>query len=101
MPGWEGGGECPLPSWFETVATFGHGTAQLQDWDPVGGDYEPEEMELDPPKVLGDLLESLMGAIFIDSGMDLEAVWRVFIKVFRDKIGIAVPRWVHDDCYSH
>lgn len=79
-------------SCFETLTSFGNGTVQLQDLEPYGElqDCEPEELELDPPKVLGDLLESLMGAIFLDSGMDLEAVWRVFIKVFGDKIGIAV-----------
>ena len=37
--------------------------------------------------MLGDLLESLAGAIFVDSGMDLEAVWRIFVKVFESKIG--------------
>ena len=43
--------------------------------------------ELDPPKVLGDLLESLAGAIFIDSGMSLSCVWRVFQPHFHEKIG--------------
>lgn len=63
--------------------------ACLQDGHNVdpSGDCEPEDMKLDPPKVLGDLFESVAGAIFIDSGMDLEAVWGVFIKVLEDKIG--------------
>ena len=30
------------------------------------------------PKVLGDLLESILGAIFLDSGHSLSAVWKVF-----------------------
>lgn len=42
---------------------------------------------MDPPKVLGDILESLAGAIFIDSGMSLEAVWKVFKPHFDKKIG--------------
>ena len=51
------------------------------------GDEEEVE-ELDPPKVLGDLLESLAGAIFLDSGMNLETVWRVFQPLFQSKIGM-------------
>lgn len=43
--------------------------------------------ELDPPKVLGDLLESLAGAIFLDSGMSLEKVWTVFRPFFQKRIG--------------
>jgi len=46
-----------------------------------------EVEELDPPKVLGDLLESLAGAIFLDSGMNLETMWRVFSPLFQSKIG--------------
>ena len=30
------------------------------------------------PKVLGDLLESILGAIFLDSSHNLSAVWKVF-----------------------
>lgn len=51
------------------------------------GDEEEVE-EVDPPKVLGDLLESLAGAIFLDSGMNLETVWRVFRPLFQSKIGM-------------
>lgn len=36
---------------------------------------------VDVPKVLGDLFESIMGAIFLDSGMDLLTVWRVIHKI--------------------
>lgn len=51
---------------------------------------EEEELveDLDPPKVLGDLLESIAGAIFIDSGMSLEAVWSIFRPLFDRKIGM-------------
>ena len=48
---------------------------------------EPDIDELDPPKVLGDLLESVAGAIFVDSKMSLSAVWRVFQPLFQEKIG--------------
>lgn len=32
---------------------------------------------LDPPKVLADVVESLLGAIFMDSNKSLEIVWKV------------------------
>lgn len=43
--------------------------------------------ELDPPKVLGDLLESVAGAVFLDSGLSLESVWSVFCPLFEERIG--------------
>ena len=42
----------------------------------------PLQVELvEVPKVLGDLLESLLGAVFLDSGHDLAQVWRVFHRL--------------------
>lgn len=29
------------------------------------------------PKVLGDILESIAGAVFLDAGLDTEKVWQV------------------------
>ena len=41
-----------------------------------------EEMEMvEVPKVLGDVLEAVIGAIFIDSGHDLQTVWRVYRRL--------------------
>lgn len=51
-----------------------------------GSENEDEVIDIDPPKVLGDILESLAGAIFLDSGMDLEKVWGVFQPLFDKKI---------------
>ena len=48
---------------------------------------EAEDDEVEPPKVLGDLLESMAGAIFMDSGMDLQAVWDTLGPLFNEKIG--------------
>lgn len=52
-------------------------------------DTEDDE-NVEPPKVLGDLLESLAGAIFMDSGMDLQAVWNTLGPLFTEKIGRSV-----------
>lgn len=37
---------------------------------------EAEDVEV--PKALGDVFESVAGAIFLDSNMSLDAVWKVF-----------------------
>lgn len=44
--------------------------------------------ELDPPKALGDVLESLAGAVFLDSGLSLEVVWEKFYPFFKPLIGM-------------
>ena len=50
-------------------------------------DFDEEVEDISPPKVLGDILESLAGAIFIDSGFSLESVWNIFQPHFDQKIG--------------
>jgi hypothetical protein len=49
------------------------------------GDAEGEDIEI--PKALGDIFESIAGAIYLDSGMSLEAVWRVYYRMMRPQIG--------------
>lgn len=36
---------------------------------------------LDPPKVLCDVVESLIGAIYCDSNFNQEIVWQVFARL--------------------
>lgn len=38
----------------------------------------------DPPKVLGDVFESVIGAIFVDSGFQLEIVLQVLDRMYKD-----------------
>ncbi|KAK3931803.1 Endoribonuclease Dcr-1 [Frankliniella fusca] len=45
---------------------------------------EAEDVEV--PKALGDVFESVAGAIFLDSGMSLDAVWRVYYRMMRPEI---------------
>ena len=47
-------------------------------------DDVPEHEMIEVPKVLGDVLEAVMGAIYIDSGHDLEMVWRVYRRLCPD-----------------
>ena len=64
----------------------GSGTTPIHRTESLDSDTEDVD-ELDPPKALGDILESVAGAIFIDSGCCLESVWRVFKPLFDEKIG--------------
>ena len=52
------------------------------------GEEECEEAEdVEVPKALGDVFESLAGAIYLDSGMSLDAVWGVYYKIMKSEIG--------------
>ena len=42
----------------------------------------PELINIEVPKVLGDILESVIGAIYIDSKMNLDTVWKVYTHLF-------------------
>lgn len=56
----------------------------------AGSEDDEDAEELDPPKALGDIVESLAGAVFVDSGMSLLAVWGVFQPFFAPLIGRAL-----------
>jgi dsRNA-specific ribonuclease len=47
-------------------------------------DWDPENLQDEGPKLLGDLFETVAGAIFIDSGMDIRTVHRVYEPIWRD-----------------
>ena len=48
--------------------------------------YYPEEDEteeaedIEVPKALGDIFESVAGSIYLDSGLSLDAVWKVYFR---------------------
>lgn len=47
--------------------------------------FELEEVEV--PKALGDVFESVAGAIYLDSGMSLDTVWRVCFPMIKPAFG--------------
>ncbi|XP_021568565.1 endoribonuclease Dicer [Carlito syrichta] len=56
---------------------------------------EEKEEDIEVPKAMGDVFESLAGAVYMDSGMSLEAVWRVYYPMMRpliEKFSANVPR---------
>ena len=48
---------------------------------------EEKEEDLEVPKAMGDIFESLAGAIYMDSRMSLETVWQVYYPMMRPLIG--------------
>ncbi|XP_058511537.1 endoribonuclease Dicer [Ochotona princeps] len=56
---------------------------------------EEKEEDIEVPKAMGDIFESLAGAIYMDSGMSLETVWQVYHPMMRpliEKFSANVPR---------
>ena len=52
------------------------------------GEKECEETEaIDVPKALGDVFESVAGAIWMDCGYSLDQVWKVYFKLLKPEIG--------------
>lgn len=51
---------------------------------------QPEEVEV--PKALGDLFESLIGAVFLDCNMSLDTVWAILYRLFGREIESFIHR---------
>lgn len=51
---------------------------------------EEKEEDIEVPKAMGDIFESLAGAIYMDSRMSLETVWQVYYPMMRPLIGEAL-----------
>ncbi len=51
--------------------------------------------DVEVPKALGDIFESVAGAIYLDSGRSLDTVWRVYYNMMRmeiERFSGAVPK---------
>ena len=58
-------------------------------------DEDDDSEDIEVPKVLGDIYESVAGAIYLDSGMDLAVVWSVYhpmLHRYIEKYSIQPPR---------
>ncbi len=49
------------------------------------GECEDEE-DIEVPKALGDIFESVAGAIYLDSGCSLDVVWKVFYVLMQEQL---------------
>ena len=57
-------------------------------------DYCQMSEHVDVPKVLGDLFEATIGAVYLDSGKDLNVVWEVIYRIMHKEIGIILKEKV-------
>ncbi|XP_022096692.1 endoribonuclease Dicer-like [Acanthaster planci] len=48
--------------------------------------HEDESEDIEVPKALGDIFESVAGAVYLDSGMSLDTVWRVYYPLMKPQI---------------
>ncbi|KAL7053794.1 hypothetical protein AAHC03_026811 [Spirometra sp. Aus1] len=67
----------------------GAGAAGAVNADASNGPFVPGARPLDEveiPKALGDIFESLAGAVFIDSDLCLNTVWRVFYPLIKERV---------------
>lgn len=55
--------------------------------DPFIFVSQEDEEGIEAPKVLGDIFESVAGAVFLDSGMDLTEIWGVYYRMMKPYIG--------------
>ncbi|XP_060562889.1 endoribonuclease Dicer-like [Ruditapes philippinarum] len=79
------------PSLFHVIEKFVSRQKEKEDEiddenDETDEDHEKEHVELEVPKALGDIFESVAGAIYLDSKMSLDTVWRVFYRIMKPQI---------------
>lgn len=55
--------------------------------DPFIFVSQEDEEGIEAPKVLGDIFESVAGAVFLDSGMNLTKIWGVYYRMMKPYIG--------------
>ncbi|XP_015185292.1 PREDICTED: endoribonuclease Dcr-1 [Polistes dominula] len=72
-----------------------NGHSISEEYYLIGGSEFEEAEDIEVPKALGDVFESLAGAIYLDSGMSLDAVWSVYYNIMKTEIelfSINVPK---------
>lgn len=60
--------------------------------------YMIEAEDVEVPKVLGDVFESVAGAVYLDSRMSLNAVWKVYYNMMKKEIGIMLTFIIVSNC---
>ncbi|KOC66705.1 Endoribonuclease Dicer [Habropoda laboriosa] len=63
-----------------------NGHSISEEYYLIGVEECEEAEDVEVPKALGDVFESLAGAIYLDSGMSLDAVWGVYYAIMKNEI---------------
>ncbi|XP_003746827.1 endoribonuclease Dicer-like [Galendromus occidentalis] len=75
------------PLLFRMMTSYTEAVEIGRPCDSFIGDDETEDADLvDAPKPFGDLMESLIGAVFIDSNQDFSRTWDVFRGLMGDRV---------------
>ena len=53
----------------------------------LGSEDGEDTVEVEVPKVLGDLFEAVAGALYVDCGQNLNKVWQVYLPILKPTIG--------------
>ena len=61
--------------------------SRAQFGDTADEDAVDDGEDIEIPKALGDIFESVAGAIYLDSNMSLDTVWRVYHRMMKPLIG--------------
>ena len=73
-----------------TIENEKENTTKISAYDHNNERLNEEECptfeQIEVPKALGDLVESLIGAIFLDSNCDLKIVWHFIEKLFGNQL---------------
>ena len=76
---------------FGVETTTPNNTSSLIGEDPMSTDENvdvgDDDDDVEPPKFLADIFESVAGAIFLDSHFSLQAVWNAYYKFFEPYLG--------------
>lgn len=62
------------------------GHALVDELYLVAGNACEEVEDVEVPKALGDIFESVAGAVYLDSGRSLDAVWKVYFNMMAKEI---------------
>ncbi|KAL7748310.1 Dicer-like protein 1 [Sorochytrium milnesiophthora] len=85
-------GITPEKPWLDTPGRGDNGEVQYYRTIPIANISSLWE-KLAPPKALGDLMESVIAAVWIDSGCDTECVQRLYLRMFEPYL----PHYVSPD----
>nr|AWH61386.1 putative dicerB [Actinia equina] len=81
------------PEWFKKIGDFVQKLEDDEEEDKPKISDEPflimsdkDDEAVEAPKVLGDIFESVAGAVFLDSGMDVVVTWKVYYRMMKPYI---------------
>lgn len=74
--------QSKINSYLDDKANVSHIEDYVERNNQLINETEPPELEMvEVPKILGDVLEALVGAVYIDSGHDLFTVWKIYRRL--------------------